>query len=166
MEAYLYTTHTPSWRGRGNRILLVLVILYVGIAVFVVLCLSLFILFPLNMLQAVHRKFKNGLGYRFALPVCLHGVNGNNFKYGKLGISTNNSFSRITELVFSHISLLYLFWKCQKRCVYKRDGYVIKSEWTVHQLPYMITIFVFNFLENSVHIAVVIWTQAQLVPVP
>ena len=109
MEPHLYTTHTPSWRGRGSRLLLVLVTLYVGITVFVVLFLSLFILFPLNKLEAVHTKVKNEWGYTSGPSLCLHGVDRNNFRYGKLDVSTSKFFFRITELVFSHISLLCFF---------------------------------------------------------
>jgi len=43
------------------------------------------------MLQAVHRKVKNEWSYTSGLPLCLHGVDGNNFKYGKLDISTSNN---------------------------------------------------------------------------
>jgi hypothetical protein len=53
------TPLTPSWRGRGSRLLLVLLVtLYIIITVFVILRPSLFILFPLNMLEAVHTKVK------------------------------------------------------------------------------------------------------------
>jgi hypothetical protein len=50
-----------AWRG--YRIQLVLVSLYVGITKLELLFLSLFILLPQNMSEAVHRKVKNEWSY-------------------------------------------------------------------------------------------------------